>query len=209
MRWILYQENGENPLFSRLFRHWPLPTCEKHRLNLCTKLCINSIFRCFRSIFSKHDIKKFRTRKCGKPLWNKDKRRIYILRLLGLSGKTWTCGLYHPNWHGSVFSCALRAFIPFPLQDTCSPSFFRPLFPRVPRLSVVKTVVRPLFERIPGGALSAEKRTEFFLPHSKICKWSALWSPALQCICRQPVSNLSVTQTVVKSKPEESAFATQ
>jgi hypothetical protein len=27
---------------------------------------------------------------------------------------------------------------------------------------VVKTVVRPLFERIPDGALSAEKRTEFF-----------------------------------------------
>ena len=50
-----------------------------------------------------------------------------------------------------------------------------------------------------GWALSTEKRTEFFLPHSKICKWSALWSIALHCICRQPVSNLSVTQTVVKS----------
>lgn len=64
---------------------------------------------------------------------------------------------------------------------------------------MVKTVVRPLFERNPGGALSAEKRTEFFLPHSKICKWSDLWSPVLHCICRQPVSILSVTQTVVKS----------
>ena len=49
-----------------------------------------------------------------------------------------------------------------------------------------------------GWALSTEKRTEFFLPHSKICKWSALWSTALHCICRQPVSDLSVTQTVVK-----------
>ena len=88
--------------------------------------------------------------------------------------------------------------MPFPLQDTCSWGFFRPLFPRVPRLSVVKTVVSPLFARIPGGALSAEKRTEFFLPHSKICKWSDLWSPVLHCICRQPVSILSVTQTVVK-----------
>ena len=88
--------------------------------------------------------------------------------------------------------------MPFPLQDTCSPSIFCPLFPRVPCLSVVKTVVRPLFERIPGGALSAEKRTEFFLPHSKIRKWSALWSTVLHCICRQPVSILSVTQTVVK-----------
>lgn len=48
------------------------------------------------------------------------------------------------------------------------------------------------------GALSAEKRTEFFLPHSKICKWSGLWSTVLHCICRQPVSVLSVTQTVVK-----------
>lgn len=88
--------------------------------------------------------------------------------------------------------------MPFPLQDTCSPSFFRPLFPRVPCLSMVKTVVRPLFARIPGVALSVEKRTEFFLPHSKIRKWSALWSTALHCICRQPVSILSVTQTVVK-----------
>ena len=50
-----------------------------------------------------------------------------------------------------------------------------------------------------GRALSAEKRTEVFLPHPKICKWSALWSTALHCICRQPVSILSVTQTVVKS----------
>ena len=89
--------------------------------------------------------------------------------------------------------------MPFPLQDTCSPSFFRPLFPRVPCLSVVRTVVRPLFERIPDGALSAEKRIVFFLLHSKIRKWSGLWSTALHCICRQPVSNLSVTQTVVKS----------
>ena len=88
--------------------------------------------------------------------------------------------------------------MPFPLQDTCSPSIFCPLFPRVPRLSVVKTVVRPLFERIPGVALLVEKRTEFFLPHSKIRKWSDLWSPVLHCICRQPVSILSVTQTVVK-----------
>ena len=48
-------------------------------------------------------------------------------------------------------------------------------------------------------ALSAEKRTEFFLLHPKICKWSALWSTALHCICRQLVSDLSVTQTVVKS----------
>ena len=49
-----------------------------------------------------------------------------------------------------------------------------------------------------GQALSAEKRTEVFLPHSKIRKWSFLWSTALHCICRQPVSILSVTQTVVK-----------
>ena len=48
------------------------------------------------------------------------------------------------------------------------------------------------------GALLVEKRTKFFLLHPKICKWSALWSPALHCICRQPVSILSVTQTVVK-----------
>ena len=88
--------------------------------------------------------------------------------------------------------------MPFPLQDTCSPSIFCPLFPHIPCLSVVKTVVRPLFERIPGGALSAEKRTEFFLPQSKIRKWSALWSTALHCICRQHVSALFVTQTVVK-----------
>ena len=106
----------------------------------------------------------------------------------------------------SVLSCALRAFIPFPLQDTCSWGFFRPLFPRVPCLSVVKTVVRPLFARIPGGALSAEKRTEFFLPHSKIRKWSGLWSPALHCICRQPVSILSVTQTVVKIQARRISF---
>ena len=83
-------------------------------------------------------------------------------------------------------------------QDTCSWGIFCPLFPRVPCLSVVKTVVRPPFERIPGGALSVEKRTEFFLLHPKICKWSALWSIALHCICVSPISNLSVTQTVVK-----------
>ena len=106
----------------------------------------------------------------------------------------------------SVLSCALRAFIPFPLQDTCSPSIFCPLFPRVPRLSVVKTVVRPLFERIPGVALLVEKRIEFFLPHPKICKWSALWSTALHCICRQPVSILSVTQTVVKIQARRISF---
>ena len=56
------------------------------------------------------------------------------------------------------------------------------------------------------GALSAEKRTEFFLPHSKICKWSDLWSTALHCICRQPVSILSVTQTVVKSIARRISF---
>lgn len=124
----------------------------------------------------------------------------------GLSDTTWMCGLYHPNWRGFVLSCALRAFIPFPLQDTCSPSFFRPLFPRVPCLSVVKTVVRPLFARIPGGALSAEKRTEVFLPHLKIRKWSDLWSTALHCICRQHVSILSVTQTVVKIQARRISF---
>lgn len=57
-----------------------------------------------------------------------------------------------------------------------------------------------------GRALSVEKRIEFFLPHSKICKWSALWSTALHCICRQPVSNLSVTQTVVKSIAQRISF---
>lgn len=96
--------------------------------------------------------------------------------------------------------------MPFPLQDTCYWGIFYPLFPRVPCLSVVKTVVRPLFERIPGGALSAEKRTEFFLPHLKIRKWSALWSTVLHCICRQHVSNLSVTQTVVKSIARRISF---
>lgn len=96
--------------------------------------------------------------------------------------------------------------MPFPLQDTCSPSFFHPLFPRVPRLSVVKTVVRPLFARILVGALLVEKRIEFFLPHTKICKWSALWSTALHCICRQHVSILSVTQTVVKSIARRISF---
>ena len=40
-------------MFSRLFWQWPLPTCETYHLNLCT----NSIFRCFRNIFSEHDIK--------------------------------------------------------------------------------------------------------------------------------------------------------
>ena len=96
--------------------------------------------------------------------------------------------------------------MPFPLQDTCYCGIFCPLFPRVPRLSVVKTVVRPLFERIPGGALSAEKRTEFFLLHPKIRKWSALWSTALHCICHQPVSILSVTQTVVKIQARRISF---
>lgn len=96
--------------------------------------------------------------------------------------------------------------MPLPLQDTCSPSFFRPLFPRAPGLSVVKTVVRPLFARIPGGALSAEKRTEFFLPHLKIRKWSDLWSTALHCICRQPVSILFMTQTVVKIQARRISF---
>ena len=57
-----------------------------------------------------------------------------------------------------------------------------------------------------GRALSVEKRIEFFLPHSKICKWSALWSTALHCICRQPVSILSVTQTVVKSIARRISF---
>lgn len=57
-----------------------------------------------------------------------------------------------------------------------------------------------------GRALSAEKRTEFFLPHPKICKWSALWSTVLYCICRQPVSILSVTQTVVKSIARRISF---
>ena len=57
-----------------------------------------------------------------------------------------------------------------------------------------------------GVALSAEKRIEFFLPHSKICKWSGLWSTALHCICRQPVSELSVTQTVVKIQARRISF---
>lgn len=96
--------------------------------------------------------------------------------------------------------------MPFPLQDTCYWGIFCPLFPRVPRLSVVKTVVRPLFERIPGGALSVEKRTEFFLPHPKICKWSGLWSTVLHCICRQPVSILFMTQTVVKIQARRISF---
>ena len=57
-----------------------------------------------------------------------------------------------------------------------------------------------------GRALSVEKRTELFLPHSKIRKWSALWSTALHCICRQPVSILSVTQTVVKIQARRISF---
>ena len=57
-----------------------------------------------------------------------------------------------------------------------------------------------------GGALSAGKRIEFFLSHSKICKWSALWSTALHCIYRQPVSDLSVTQTVVKIRSPQNQF---
>ena len=55
-------------------------------------------------------------------------------------------------------------------------------------------------------ALPAETRIEFFLPHPKICKWSALWSTALHCICRQHVSILSVTQTVVKSMARRISF---
>lgn len=88
--------------------------------------------------------------------------------------------------------------MPFPLQGICSRDVFCPLFPRVPRLSVVKTVVSPLFARIPGGLCRQKKEQSFFLPHLKIRKWSALWSTVLHCICRQPVSILSVTQTVVK-----------
>ena len=57
-----------------------------------------------------------------------------------------------------------------------------------------------------GRALLVEKRTKFFLLHPKIRKWSALWSPALHCICRQPVSILSVTQTVVKSIARRISF---
>ena len=57
-----------------------------------------------------------------------------------------------------------------------------------------------------GWALSTEKRTEVFLPHPKICKWSDLWSTALHCICRQPVSILSVTQTVVKIQARRISF---
>ena len=57
-----------------------------------------------------------------------------------------------------------------------------------------------------GRALLVEKRTKFFLLHSKICKWSALWSTALHCICRQPVSILSVTQTVVKIQARRISF---
>ena len=57
-----------------------------------------------------------------------------------------------------------------------------------------------------GWALSTEKRTEFFLPHLKIRKWSALWSTVLHCICRQHVSNLSVTQTVVKIQARRISF---
>ena len=57
-----------------------------------------------------------------------------------------------------------------------------------------------------GRALSAEKRIGFFLLHSKICKWSALWSTVLHCICHQPVSILSVTQTVVKIQARRISF---
>ena len=57
-----------------------------------------------------------------------------------------------------------------------------------------------------GGDLSVEKRTEFFLQPSKICKWSGLWSTVLHCICRQPVSVLSVTQTVVKIHSPKKQF---
>ena len=57
-----------------------------------------------------------------------------------------------------------------------------------------------------GRALLVEKRTKFFLPHSKICKWSALWSTVLHCICCQPVSILAVTQTVVKSIARRISF---
>ena len=96
--------------------------------------------------------------------------------------------------------------MPFPLQDTCYWGIFCPLFPRAPRLSVVKTVVRPLFERISGVALLVEKRIEFFLPHPKICKWSPLWSPALLCIYRRAILNPFVTQTVVRIKAHKISF---
>lgn len=44
------------------------------------------------------------------------------------------------------------------------------------------------------------------MPHPKIRKWSALWSTALHCICRQHVSILSVTQTVVKIQARRTCF---
>ena len=40
---------------------------------------------------------KIRTRKCGKSKWIKEKSGILRLPIFGLSDKTWTCGLYHPN----------------------------------------------------------------------------------------------------------------
>ena len=59
-----------------------------------------------------------------------------------------------------------------------------------------KNCGRTAFRADSGWALSAVK----------ICKWSGLWSPALHCICRQPVSILFMTQTVVKSIARRISF---
>lgn len=57
-----------------------------------------------------------------------------------------------------------------------------------------------------GRGFVGRKKNGFFLLHPKIRKWSALWSTALHCICRQPVSILSVTQTVVKIQARRVSF---
>ena len=65
--------------------------------------------------------------------------------LFGLSDTTWTCGLYHPNWLELDISCALTAFVAFPLQEIFSWGVFAPLFPGIPSLSMAFYVVKASF----------------------------------------------------------------
>ena len=81
------------------------------------------------------------TRKSEKREKIKENRRFNWTSDFGLSDKTWTCGLYHPNSRLNVFLVILPFFRPFRYDKNGLSRSRTRLFPYIPNVVVVKHVV--------------------------------------------------------------------
>ena len=95
---------------------------------------------------------------------NKEKSGILRLPIFGLSDKTWTCGLYHPNWFIYLFLAVFAFSEAFCYAKTAF-SYSRTLLsPCTPDLFMVKDVVKSEYRMIVMWSLIWDGRsTQKFL----------------------------------------------